>query len=62
VFFPFHQRKLPHIIPNAVPIFFTWRLYGSLPASRVFAAPKASGAEFRAADRELARSKPVQHG
>jgi REP element-mobilizing transposase RayT len=57
VLIPFHQRKLPHIIPEAVPIFFTWRLHGTLPASRPFAAPKASGVEFRAADRELAHSK-----
>jgi putative transposase len=54
---PYHQRKLPHIIPDAVPIFFTWRLHGSLPASRLFATPKTSGAEFRTADRELACSK-----
>jgi putative transposase len=56
VVFPYHRRKLPHIIPDAVPIFFTWRLHGSLPASKKFAAPGASGKEFRAADRILARS------
>ena len=29
----FYRRKLPHWHPEGVPIFLTWRLCGSLPAS-----------------------------
>jgi REP-associated tyrosine transposase len=57
MYLSYRKRKLPHILPDSIPIFFTWRLHGSLPASRRFAPPKASGIEFRSADRELARSK-----
>ena len=27
-----YRRNLPHIFPERVPIFFTWRLHGSVPA------------------------------
>src|ERR1700736_4160188 len=27
----FYRRRLPHWQPEGVPIFLTWRLYGSLP-------------------------------
>jgi putative transposase len=29
----FYRRNLPHWHPQGTPIFITWRLYGSLPAS-----------------------------
>jgi putative transposase len=54
VLYPFHRRNLPHIIPTAIPIFFTWRLYGSLPANKSFCRDGATGTEFRLADRNLA--------
>ena len=53
--YPVHRRNLPHIIPAAIPIFFTWRLYGSLPANKSFCRDAATGAEFRAADTNLAK-------
>lgn len=39
----FHARRLPHYYALGNPIFLTWRLYGSLPANRVFPAPLTSG-------------------
>src|SRR5580700_6312234 len=29
----YYHRNLPHWHPEGVPIFLTWRLFGSLPAS-----------------------------
>ena len=53
--YPFHRRNLPHIIPTCVPIFFTWRLFGSLPVYKSFCRDGATGAEFQLADEDLAR-------
>ena len=51
-----YRRKLPHWQPDHVPIFVTWRLWGTLPARRQTgrnAASCSQGEEFAAADREL---------
>jgi REP element-mobilizing transposase RayT len=31
----YYRRKLPHWHPPGVPVFLTWRLFGSLPASAI---------------------------
>ena len=50
----FYQRRLPHWHPQGRPVFFTWRLRGSLPPSRVFpASTMSSGKAFVAMDRLL---------
>lgn len=56
----FHSRRLPHLYAIGQPMFFTWRLHGSLPAGRVFPAAVAHGRAFVAMDRLLdaARSGP----
>jgi type I restriction enzyme R subunit/putative DNA methylase len=41
-----YRRNLPHVFPEHVPIFFTWRLYGSLPATS--ASPSADLSETHA--------------
>ncbi|MFZ0883733.1 MAG: transposase [Candidatus Acidiferrales bacterium] len=52
-----YTRNLPHCLPEGPPIFLTWRLYGSLPASffsRLREIKKFSaGEEFRRADERL---------
>jgi REP element-mobilizing transposase RayT len=51
-----YRRNLPHVFPDGVPIFFTWRLYGSLPASKAISqiSPNdTAGMKFRKIDRWL---------
>jgi REP-associated tyrosine transposase len=56
----YYRRNLPHWLPQGPPIFLTWRLYGSLPASyftRLREIKKFSaGEEFRRADELLDRA------
>ncbi len=50
----FYRRRLPHLYEMDQPVFLTWRLYGTLPRTRVF--PKSvadSGKAFAALDRLL---------
>jgi REP element-mobilizing transposase RayT len=55
----FYRRRLPHWQPEGVPIFLTWRLYGSLPRSlwegRSQTCPTwlTEGRRFLLMDREL---------
>lgn len=55
----FYRRRLPHWQPEGVPIFLTWRLYGSLPRSpwqgRSKTCPTGltEGRRFLLMDREL---------
>jgi REP element-mobilizing transposase RayT len=53
-----YRRNLPHYLPERVPIFFTWRLHGSLPARRPAVAPatETNGQKFRNLDRDLDRA------
>ena len=57
----FHTRRLPHYYSIGQPIFVTWRLHGSLPASRSFPPGTTSGQAFVAMDRLLdnARTGPL---
>jgi REP element-mobilizing transposase RayT len=57
----FHTRRLPHYYSIGQPIFVTWRLHGSLPASRSFPRGTTSGQAFVAMDRLLdnARTGPL---
>ena len=51
----YHSRRLPHWRPENVPLFITWRLYGSMPRNR-FPPPGASaGQAFVWMDRYLDR-------
>jgi putative transposase len=48
-----YRRELPHVFPPGVPIFVTWRLFGSLPVRRIRSAtnPKISAGQcFRDVD------------
>ena len=59
-----YRRDLPHIFPRGVPIFVTWRLFGSLPVRRLRSARKPAltpGEKFRVMDRlqDRARSGPL---
>jgi len=49
----FHSRRLPHYHSAGQATFLTWRLHGSLPPSRGFPSPIASGQAFLAMDRLL---------
>src|ERR1035438_986016 len=53
-----YDRRLPHCHIIGQPIFVTFRLHGSLPASRIFAPERItnSGEAFRAMDRILDRA------
>ena len=42
----FYRRTLPHWHPEGVPIFLTWRLFGSLPASPKRTATKPLTSSF----------------
>jgi len=58
----FYSRNLPHWQPEHVPVFLTWRLYGSLPCGTVTpdCAPPANesaGRKFVMADRLLDQAK-----
>jgi REP element-mobilizing transposase RayT len=57
----FHARRLPHYQSLGQPIFVTWRLHGSLPASRSFPPGTSSGQAFVAMDQLLdnARTGPL---
>jgi putative transposase len=49
-----HRRRLPHLYPEGIPLFLTWHLHGSLPAS--LSPPPgalASGQAFVWLDRQL---------
>ncbi len=57
-----YRRRLPHFHPLDKPLFLTWRLHGSLPPNRAFAAGNLrSGKVFVAMDRLLdeARTGPL---
>src|SRR6185369_8865985 len=50
------QRRLPHLYAIGQPLFVTFRLHGSLPAGRYFAADSMqSGEAFACMDRLLDR-------
>ena len=53
----FHIRRLPHLHAVGQPIFLTWFLAGSLPASRRFPEMLTSGQAFVAMDRILDRAE-----
>src|SRR5271169_6474793 len=48
----FYRRRLPHWQPEGVPIFVTWRLYGSLPVGKV-SESLTQGERFLLIDRQL---------
>jgi putative transposase len=53
----FYRRRLPHWQPEGVPIFLTWRLYGSLPRGiNMPDSPSTEGERFLAIDREMDRA------
>lgn len=59
----FYRRRLPHWQPQEVPIFLTWRLWGSLPKHKRIGADDSltEGQRFAILDREmdLAKSGPM---
>ena len=49
-----HRRRLPHFYLENVPLFLTWRLHGTVPASLLPpAGPLSSGQAFVWLDRRL---------
>ena len=50
-----YRRRLPHFQPDNAYIFLTWRLFGSLPETRVKGPYPTPGHAFVAADRALDR-------
>jgi putative transposase len=49
-----HRRRLPHIYPEGTPLFLTWHLHGSMPASLLPPpGPLSSGQAFVWLDRQL---------
>jgi hypothetical protein len=49
-----HHRRLPHLYPENVPLFLTWRLHGTFPASKLPpAGTLTSGEAFVWLDRRL---------
>jgi len=50
----FYRRNLPHWHPQGAPLFLTWRLYGSLPASfntaKIGCATDSQGKRFKTLD------------
>ncbi len=49
-----HRRRLPHVYPAGTPLFITWHLHGSVPASLLPPpGPLASGQAFVWLDRQL---------
>jgi putative transposase len=49
-----HRRRLPHLYPEGTPLFLTWHLHGSMPASLPPPpGPLSSGAAFVWLDRQL---------
>ncbi len=51
----FYRRRLPHWLPDGVPIFVTWRLAGSVPTF-VRVAGMTEGERFAAIDHEMDRT------
>ncbi len=53
----FYRRNLPHWHPQGAPLFLTWRLYGSLPASfstaKIGCATESPGKGFKLLDAML---------
>jgi len=51
----FYRRRLPHWQPEGVPIFLTWRLYGSLPRTNhaMVSDSLPEGRRFLLLDRQL---------
>jgi putative transposase len=49
----FYRRRLPHWQPEGVPIFLTWRLFGSLPKQAREMMPLTEGQRFVQLDRQL---------
>jgi putative transposase len=57
-----YRRRLPHLDAPSLPVFVTWRVYGSLPRERVFPREHLSSSEaFAAFDQLLdsARGGPL---
>jgi len=50
-----HRRRLPHFYPDDAYLFFTWRLWGSLPGRTDSAVYPSPGHAFVAQDRVLDR-------
>jgi REP element-mobilizing transposase RayT len=55
-----YERNLPHFHPDSIPIFLTWRLYGSIPREKLddirAARAKSAREEFRAVEALLDQS------
>jgi REP element-mobilizing transposase RayT len=54
-----YRRNLPHEFPAGTPIFFTWRLYGSMPARSAptqVSRKQSPGEKFATEDRILDRA------
>jgi REP element-mobilizing transposase RayT len=55
-----HRRRLPHLYPEGGPLFLTWHLHGSVPASLLVPpGPLTSGEAFVWLDRQL---DTLRHG
>jgi putative transposase len=55
-----HRRRLPHVYTEGAPLFFTWHLHGSVPASLLPPpGPLTSGEAFAWLDRQL---DSLRHG
>jgi REP element-mobilizing transposase RayT len=52
----YYVRNLPHWQPDRVPIFLTWRLWGTLPAFRIDADTPTAGRRFADVDQALGRA------
>jgi len=50
------KRRLPHWVPDDIPVFVTWRLAGTLPQPSELTAPEP-GRTFMLQDRELDKAK-----
>ncbi len=51
----FYKRRLPHWLPEEKAIFFTWRLYGSLPPQRFSNSELSAGERFKETEKVLDR-------
>jgi len=52
----FYMRRLPHWLPEDKAVFFTWRLYGSLPAQRFSNSELSAGERFKETEKILDRA------
>ena len=52
----FYKRRLPHWLPEGKAVFFTWRLYGSLPAQRFSNSELSAGERFKETEKILDRA------